>query len=157
MINDNLAALRREAAAPDPDPVFSCRGRCPRPRPVLLLTGGIQSPFFLAVARELAACLPSVEHVSVPGAAHAVHAQQPARFNELTLQFLQKHCTRGCTDCRPQATGRPGIYGLRTRTTDSGLGLRNLRSPNSALRLVVSLPLAGNIELARCRRSPSRP
>ncbi len=91
MINDNLAALRREAAAPDPDPVFSCADAARVRAPVLLLTGGSSPPFFLAIARELAACLPVVEHVSVPGAAHAVHAQQPARFNELVLGFLAKH------------------------------------------------------------------
>jgi len=91
MVNDNLPALRREAAAPDPDPVFGCRDAARVRAPVLLLTGGSSPAFFLAIARELAACLPTVESVSVPGAAHAVHAQQPARFNELTLQFLQKH------------------------------------------------------------------
>ncbi len=91
MVNDNLPALRREAAAPDPDPVFRCADAARVRAPVLLLTGGSSPAFFLAIARELAACLPQVERVSVPGAAHAVHAQQPARFNELTLQFLQKH------------------------------------------------------------------
>jgi pimeloyl-ACP methyl ester carboxylesterase len=91
MIHDNLPALRREAAAPDPDPVFSCADAARVRAPVLLLTGGSSPGFFLAIARELAACLPIVEHVSVPGAAHAVHAQQPARFNELVLGFLKKH------------------------------------------------------------------
>ena len=44
-----------------------------------------------AIDERLAGCLPSVDAVTVPGAAHAVHAQQPARFNELLVAFLTKH------------------------------------------------------------------
>ena len=91
MINDNLAALRREAAAPDPDPVFSCADAARVRAPVLLLTGGSSPPFFLAIARELAACLPRVEPSACLVPRTLCTPSSPPRFNELTLQFLQKH------------------------------------------------------------------
>jgi pimeloyl-ACP methyl ester carboxylesterase len=45
------------------------------------------------VTRTLAACLPAVETVTVTGVAHAVHAQQPERFNELAIGFISRHTT----------------------------------------------------------------
>jgi non-heme chloroperoxidase len=91
MLTDNLPELRREAAMPPGDPPFGCEDARRVDAPVRLVTGGSSPAFFKAIAERLAGCLPSVEAVTVPGAAHAVHAQQPARFNELLLEFLTKH------------------------------------------------------------------
>jgi pimeloyl-ACP methyl ester carboxylesterase len=91
MLTDNLPALRREAQAPEDDPPFSCEDAGRVHVPVLLLSGAASPSFFTAIARTLGNCLPEVERVVVPGAAHAVHAQQPERFNELAIAFLRRH------------------------------------------------------------------
>jgi non-heme chloroperoxidase len=91
MLTDNLPELRREAAAPAGDPPFSCDDAKAVRAPVLLLTGGASPSFFKAIDQRLVECLPSVEAVTVPGALHAVHAQQTARFNELLIGFLSRH------------------------------------------------------------------
>lgn len=91
MLNDNLPELRREAAASPGDPPFTCDDAKRVQAPVLLVTGGASPLFFKAIDERLAQCLRSVEAVTVPGAAHAVHAQQTARFNDLVVGFLQRH------------------------------------------------------------------
>ena len=91
MLTDNLPELRREAAAPAGDPPFSCQDAGRVTVPVLLVTGGSSPAFFKAIDQRLEECLPSVEAVTVPGASHAVHAQQTARFNELVVGFLARH------------------------------------------------------------------
>ena len=91
MMTDNLPELRREAAMPPGDPPFECEDARHIEVPVLLVTGGSSPAFFKTIDERLAGCLPSVDTVTVPGAAHAVHAQQPARFNELLVAFLMKH------------------------------------------------------------------
>jgi pimeloyl-ACP methyl ester carboxylesterase len=93
MLRDNLPELRLEAAAPETDPAFTCADARRIHTPVLLLSGSGSPAFFLAVTRTLAACLPAVETVTVPGVAHAVHAQQPERFNELAIGFISRHTT----------------------------------------------------------------
>jgi non-heme chloroperoxidase len=90
MLSDNLPELRREAAMAPGDPPFGCADARRVVAPVRLVTGGSSPAFFKAINERLAECLPSVETVIVPGAAHAVHAQQPARFNELLVEFLMK-------------------------------------------------------------------
>jgi pimeloyl-ACP methyl ester carboxylesterase len=90
MLNDNLPELRREAAEPAGDPAFACEDARRVTAPVLLVTGGSSPLFFKAIDERLAECLPSVEAMAVPGASHAVHAQQTARFNELVVGFLKK-------------------------------------------------------------------
>jgi pimeloyl-ACP methyl ester carboxylesterase len=91
MLMDNLPELRQEAAAPSGDPSYGCDDAKRVTAPVLLITGGSSPLFFKAIDERLAECLPSVEAVTVPGASHAVHAQQTARFNELMVGFLEKH------------------------------------------------------------------
>jgi non-heme chloroperoxidase len=93
MLHDNLPALRREAAAPRDDPPFSCADAGRIRAPVLLLSGSASPAFFTAITAALARCLPTVERVTVAGAAHAVHAQQPSRFNDLSIAFLRAHAT----------------------------------------------------------------
>jgi pimeloyl-ACP methyl ester carboxylesterase len=95
MLADNLPELRREAAAPPGDPPFGCEDAGRVTAPVLLVTGGASPAFFKAIDDRLAECLPSVETVVVPGASHAVHAQQTARFNGLVVSFLGKHREQG--------------------------------------------------------------
>jgi pimeloyl-ACP methyl ester carboxylesterase len=91
MLTDNLPELRREAEAPSGDPPFTCDDAKVVKAPVLLVTGGSSPSFFKAIDERLAECLPAAEAVTVPGASHAVHAQQTARFNELLVGFLSRH------------------------------------------------------------------
>jgi pimeloyl-ACP methyl ester carboxylesterase len=92
MLGDNVSELRLEAiATPADEPRFTCEDARQVKAPAMLVTGGASPTFFKAIDTRLAECLPSVEAVTVPGAAHAVHAQQTARFNELLLGFLEKH------------------------------------------------------------------
>jgi pimeloyl-ACP methyl ester carboxylesterase len=90
MLTDNLPEMRLEAAEPAGDPAFTCDDAGRVKARVLLLTGGSSPAFFKAIDQRLTECLPSVEAVTVPGASHAIHAQQTARFNELVLEFLEK-------------------------------------------------------------------
>jgi pimeloyl-ACP methyl ester carboxylesterase len=91
MLADNLPSLRLQAASPVNDPPFSCDDAGRVKAPVLLVSGGSSPSYFKAITARLAECLPSVVPVTVTGAAHAVHAQQTARFNELIVSFLQEH------------------------------------------------------------------
>ena len=91
MINDNLAALRREAAAPDPDPVFSCRGRRSRPRARAPFDRRIQSPV-LPRHRARAGCLPSRGRARERAWCRTRRARTAARaIQRADAQFLQKH------------------------------------------------------------------
>ena len=106
MNTDNLPELRLEAAAPLGDPPDSCDDARRIGLPTLLITGEGSPQFFRRIADRLGECLPQVERVLVPGAAHAVHAQQPDRFNELVAAFLRKQKNRlQAAGYRPQATG----------------------------------------------------
>jgi pimeloyl-ACP methyl ester carboxylesterase len=121
MLHDNSPELRLEAAAPETDPAFSCADARRIHTPTLLLTGSASPAFFVAVSRTLAGCLPSVETVTVPGVAHAVHAQEPQRFNELAIGFISRHAAHtSVTGSRFQGhrvTGSQGrkVTGLQGR------------------------------------------
>ena len=58
--------------------------------PTLLVDGGASAPFLQAMTRAVGACLPHVDMHTVPGASHAVHAQQVQAFNELAQEFLDR-------------------------------------------------------------------
>jgi non-heme chloroperoxidase len=131
MLTDNLPELRREAAAPPWDPPFTCDDARAVKAPVLLVTGGSSRSFFKAIDERLAECLPRVEPVTVPGASHAVHAQQTARFNELLVAFLTRH--------REEPSKGSAIVTAR-------------RSGFSIAAAAVS-----RCRTARCQRWPSRP
>ena len=89
MITDNLPELRLEAAAPLGDPPYSCDDARAVGLPTLLITGEASPAFFRAIADRLGECLPQVQRITVPWAAHAVHAQQPDSFNRIVVDFLR--------------------------------------------------------------------
>lgn len=86
-------ALRMELrAAPDAYmPPVSCDAIGRMPHPVLLVTGERTHPMFRVIVAELARCLAAEETVTVPGAGHAPHADQPAFYNVVVLRFLAKN------------------------------------------------------------------
>ncbi|HXF96341.1 MAG TPA: alpha/beta hydrolase [Gemmatimonadales bacterium] len=72
-------------------PALSCSA-VGRIRSPVLLVRGERSPRFLRLAlEELARCLPHEEAVTIPGAGHTPHADQPAAYNALVLAFLARN------------------------------------------------------------------
>ncbi|WDM03069.1 2-succinyl-6-hydroxy-2,4-cyclohexadiene-1-carboxylate synthase [Alicyclobacillus cycloheptanicus] len=57
--------------------------------PVLLLTGALDTKF-CAIARDMAANIPSALHITVDGAGHTVHLEQPEAYIEQVRQFFQE-------------------------------------------------------------------
>jgi non-heme chloroperoxidase len=68
---------------------------CPEVRrirnPVLLLTGERSPRLFHVITEELARCLPAEETVTVPGAGHNPHADNPVFYNGAVLGFLLRN------------------------------------------------------------------
>ena len=56
----------------------------------LLINGANGSKIFLAINRELAKAIPNNEHVLIPDSSHFPHFENPDKFNERVVQFLEK-------------------------------------------------------------------
>lgn len=57
--------------------------------PTMVISGALDSTVPVETQRELARGIPGAQHVIIPGARHAVIADQTARFNSVLLDFLQ--------------------------------------------------------------------
>ena len=92
MLRDNLPELTAEARAPlvTTSPRYTCEDLGRVTAPTLLVDGGASAPFLKAMTRAVGACLPQVEMQTVPGASHAVHAQQVQAFNRVAQEFLDR-------------------------------------------------------------------
>lgn len=55
--------------------------------PVLLITGGLDSKFRV-IAERMASAIPQARCISVAGAGHVVHGEQPDQFDELVRNFF---------------------------------------------------------------------
>ncbi|HEY8489661.1 MAG TPA: 2-succinyl-6-hydroxy-2,4-cyclohexadiene-1-carboxylate synthase [Dehalococcoidia bacterium] len=91
-----LAGSLRGMGAGREEPVLDRLGALPMP--VLLLAGELDEKY-CRLAREMAGRLPRPQVVTVPEAGHAVHLEQPARFQAAVRAFL-------LDTLRP--AGRPG-------------------------------------------------
>ena len=58
--------------------------------PTLVLTGELELPFFQIVSDSVAYALPDAERRRVEGGGHAIHTQEPERFNAEVLRFLRR-------------------------------------------------------------------
>jgi pimeloyl-ACP methyl ester carboxylesterase len=58
---------------------------------VLLVSGDRSGPLFHAITTELARCLRNDTTVTVPGAGHAMHAANPAYYNQVVVRYLATH------------------------------------------------------------------
>ncbi|MDP3910834.1 MAG: alpha/beta hydrolase [Gemmatimonadales bacterium] len=56
--------------------------------PVLIVRGQRSGPFFQLISDELARCLRNDSTVSIPGAAHGMHAENPRYFNAILRRYL---------------------------------------------------------------------
>lgn len=56
--------------------------------PTLVVTGELEMPYFQVVAEALAYGIRGAERVTLEGGGHAVHMQQPERFNRVVARFL---------------------------------------------------------------------
>lgn len=57
--------------------------------PTLVVTGELEMPYFQIVAEALAYGIRGAERVTLEGGGHAVHMQQPERFNRVVARFLR--------------------------------------------------------------------
>src|SRR5690606_41686811 len=55
------------------------------------LVVGERDAKFVALARQMAARSPQIQVVTVPGAGHTVHLEQPEAFLQAVLPFLEAH------------------------------------------------------------------
>lgn len=90
MLHDNLRELQAEARVPTVSlsPLYTCADARRVRTPTLLLVGASSAPFLKVMAEKVAECLPARQVLVIPGAAHALHAQQVNLFNQAVEQFL---------------------------------------------------------------------
>jgi len=58
---------------------------------VLLVSGDRSPPVFHAITAELARCLQNDSSATIPNAGHAMHASNPAYYNQVVLRYLSTH------------------------------------------------------------------
>jgi pimeloyl-ACP methyl ester carboxylesterase len=56
--------------------------------PLLVLVGAADEPGSVVAGRHLASSVAGARLVEFDGVAHMIHLEEPARFNELVLEFL---------------------------------------------------------------------
>jgi 3-oxoadipate enol-lactonase len=62
--------------------------------PTLVMSGEEDKVLSVGLARETARRIPGAELVTLPGVGHFPNLEQPERFNEIVLSFLEKHDPR---------------------------------------------------------------
>lgn len=63
--------------------------------PTLVVTGELEIPYFQIASDAVAYTLPNAERRVIEGGGHAIHVQEPERFNCEVLRFLRRIGTRG--------------------------------------------------------------
>jgi len=84
-------AMRMLALSSNEFPLLPPAALAALPMPVLLVCGAETAAIHREVFRNVAAAMPQVDQVIVPGAGHAVARDQPQAFNDVALRFLQAH------------------------------------------------------------------
>ena len=72
-------------------PDISCDDLKKIKTPVLLLQGDRSPLFFIKIIDELDRCLSNKERVTIPNASHGLEYENPAEFNKVVLDFIDKH------------------------------------------------------------------
>jgi pimeloyl-ACP methyl ester carboxylesterase len=94
---DNAEVERLETVTPSEQyfPSLAPPDVAPLQVPVLLLEGEMSPPMFGLITDELARVLPTAERITIPGASHGMHAQNPAAYNDAVSAFLARQDRRG--------------------------------------------------------------
>lgn len=87
---DNALTMHVEASARDYFPSFTCDEARGIGVPTLLLTGERSPRMFHLITDELERCLSDTERVTIPGASHGIHTDNPGGYNEAVLAFLSQ-------------------------------------------------------------------
>jgi pimeloyl-ACP methyl ester carboxylesterase len=85
-LRHEMLANREQYMAP-----LNCRDLGALHTGVLLVSGDRSPPVFHAINAELARCLQNDSTVTIPGAGHAMHASNPAYYNQVILRYLATH------------------------------------------------------------------
>ena len=89
MFLDNAHTIPKHFGSPPPTPM-TCEDLGEIEAPVLILWGTETLPYFEAVAKEVAACVPDATLEEIPDAGHGAPLQAQDLFLEKTLSFLRK-------------------------------------------------------------------
>jgi pimeloyl-ACP methyl ester carboxylesterase len=86
----NAGAYHRDEPEPKPQPLDPpAAGRLHEIAvPTLVIVGDLDTTGTLAMANQMAGAIPGARKVIIPGVAHMVNMEEPARFNEAVLEFL---------------------------------------------------------------------
>jgi non-heme chloroperoxidase len=85
--------MRREMLADRQEylPALDCAALGRLAMPVLLIQGERSPRMYHVITTELARCLQSDTLITIPAAGHAIHATNPAAYNQTVLQYLATH------------------------------------------------------------------
>jgi pimeloyl-ACP methyl ester carboxylesterase len=85
--------LRREMLASRERymPPLACRALGALHTGVLLVSGDRSGPVFHTITSELARCLQNDSIATIPNAGHAMHAANPAYYNQVVLRWVATH------------------------------------------------------------------
>lgn len=98
----NALAARMLALSSDEFPLLAPDKLAAVPMPVLLLSGEETAPVHAAIFRSVVRHMPNAQSRIVEGSGHSVSRQQPERFNEVALGFLQAALDEECTTHNPK-------------------------------------------------------
>jgi len=76
---------------PDPGAAPAAQALARISIPTLVLVGELDLPDFQAIAQRLAQQLPAAELRTIAGSGHMSNMEDPRMFNELVLEYLQRH------------------------------------------------------------------
>ncbi len=85
-LRHEMLANREQYMAP-----LKCRDLGALHTGVLLVSGDRSAPVFHAITAELARCLQNDSTVTIPNAGHAMHASNPAYYNQVVRRYLETH------------------------------------------------------------------
>ena len=88
---ENIPETRAIAFTKDPFPAVTCQDLQKVKVPVLLVEGDKSPALFTAATDELERCLSNNELLILHNATHALQNQNPSEFNEIVLQFIDRH------------------------------------------------------------------
>lgn len=97
----NIGAMKTLALSSDEFPWLPPERLAALPMPVLLMAGERTPPIHAEIFRNVCAAMPQAERARVAGAGHATSRDNPAAFNALVLDFLDRHAHHLAPAARP--------------------------------------------------------